>query len=281
MAHSAALSSQRIVIRQRLLSSAIGLPIVLILIWFGGWFFAAGLLFAAMWSVWELFGMARRAGYHVSYGIGFGGTAALLLTPALVGEQAAGGSYVSVVVLVAGLLYLVYRSGRSANPLPDSLLTLGGTYYLGLLFGYAVLLRALPEGRGWLVLLFLATFAADTSAFVVGRKWGKYRLAPAVSPSKTLEGAIGGLVAGIAVTLALTVLLPLPLGWWQALAIGFLITLAGQLGDLVESAIKRGFQAKDAGALLPGHGGILDRADSLLFAALMLYFAVRAVEYLP
>lgn len=281
MAHSAALSAQRIVIRQRLLSSAIGLPIVLALVWFGGWVFVAGMLFAAMWGVWELFGMARRAGFHVSYLIGFGGTAGLLLVPAFVGEQAAGGGYLSVVVLVAGLLYLVYRSGRSENPLAESLLTVGGTYYLGLLFGYAVLLRDLPDGRGWLVLLFLATFAADTGAYVVGRKWGKHRLAPAVSPSKTREGAVGGLVAGIAVTLALTFLLPLPLTWWQALVIGFLITLAGQLGDLAESALKRGLQAKDAGVLIPGHGGILDRADSLLFAALMLYFAVRALEYLP
>ncbi|HEX2173126.1 MAG TPA: phosphatidate cytidylyltransferase, partial [Dehalococcoidia bacterium] len=99
----------------------------------------------------------------------------------------------------------------------------------------------------------------------------------AVSPNKTLEGALGGLGAGMVTAAVLVWLLGLPFAWWQALLIGALVTVAGQIGDLAESALKRGLRAKDAGTLIPGHGGMLDRADSLLAAGVVLYFAVRTL----
>jgi phosphatidate cytidylyltransferase len=225
--------------------------------------------------------MGRRAGYAPSAIIVIGGTTLLTLAPlvpAAGGETA--GALTITVVLLAALAYLLHRADAGVaapSALADFLLTLGGTVYVGLLFGYLVALRMLPDGRGYLALLLLAIFAADTGAFVVGRRWGRRRLSPAISPNKTFEGALGGLAAGVLSALALVWLLGLPFAWWQSLLIGALVTLAGMLGDLAESALKRGLGAKDAGGLIPGHGGMLDRADSLLVAGVVLYFAVRTL----
>lgn len=274
-----AIGAQRPAVRQRLISAVVGLPILLSLVWFGGWYYVFGVLVCAVWSAVEVYLMGRRAGYSPSPVILVGGTAALTVAPFVPGLPADSVSLVLLtVVLVASLAYLVSRSEKGQTALHDFLLSLGGAAYLGLLFGYLVALRLLPDGRGWLVLLLLGTFASDTAAYVVGRAWGRHKLAPVVSPNKTREGAIGGLAIGTLANLALIALLGLPLGLGAAIVVGVLMNLAGQLGDLAESALKRGLQAKDAGGLIPGHGGMLDRADSLLVAGVMLYYTVRAFE---
>lgn len=266
----------------RLVSAVIGLPILLALIWFGGWFYAAGITVAALWAATELFLMARRAGFTPTWWIGLPGTAALTLSPLFADRAPVSlGSLALTLILIASLGQLVRRAGTSPRAFQEFLLTLSGTLYLGWLFSYLIWLRFLPEGRSLVALLLLATFAADTAAYGIGRRWGKRKLAPAVSPNKTWEGAIGGLTIGALAALALIWLLALPFAWWPGLWLGCLMILAGQLGDLAESAIKRGLQAKDAGALIPGHGGILDRADSLLLGAVVLYYTVRVLGMAP
>ena len=112
--------------------------------------------------------------------------------------------------------------------------------------------------------------------FFVGRRWGKRKLASSISPRKTWEGAIGGLLSGIAgafiVFAILNVFSPLPLSYWQLILLGFLVSLFAQLGDLVESLLKRNLGAGESGKLLPGHGGILDRFDSLILAGVVVYY---------
>ncbi len=154
--------------------------------------------------------------------------------------------------------------------------TLAGILYLGWLLSHLVALRGLDDGRNWVFLALFATFASDTAAFFVGRALGRHKLAPAISPGKTWEGTIAGFLGAIIVSLLFTLpsCLNLPLGYGQAILLGFLISLFGQIGDLVESSFKRNMGVKDSGSLLPGHGGFLDRIDSVVFAGVVVYYYV-------
>jgi len=146
-----------------------------------------------------------------------------------------------------------------------------GAGYAGGTLGLTSLLWERPGGADLLAFLMLVTWAGDTGAFYAGRALGRHPLAPAVSPKKTLEGAAGGLLlAGVTAVVAATWLLP-RLSPWTAGGAGLLLAVAGMAGDLCESALKRGAGVKDSGRLIPGHGGLLDRLDSLLFAGPVLY----------
>jgi phosphatidate cytidylyltransferase len=150
--------------------------------------------------------------------------------------------------------------------------TLAGILYLGWLLSHFVALRGFDDGRNWVFLALAATFASDTAAYFVGRALGRHKLAPKISPGKTWEGAIAGLLGAIIVSLPFT--LALPLSYWQAALLGFLVSLFGQLGDLGESLLKRNMGVKDSGSLLPGHGGFLDRIDSVVLAGVVVYYYV-------
>ncbi len=146
-----------------------------------------------------------------------------------------------------------------------------GTAWIALPLTLAVLLRQEERGREWLLTAVLLTFAVDTAAFFVGRATGRHKMAPSISPGKSWEGAIAGLVAGPLALWGLSELFDLDLLIWQSVALGLAVSVAAQLGDLAESMVKRAAGAKDAGGLIPGHGGVFDRLDSLLPSVAMLY----------
>jgi len=150
--------------------------------------------------------------------------------------------------------------------------TLGGVLYIGWLLSFLVALR-LDAGRDWLFLALFATFGSDTAAYFIGKAIGRHKLAPHISPGKTWEGAVAGLFGAVIISLLFTLNIPLglPLGYGQAIILGLLISVFGQLGDLVESLLKRNFGVKDSGNLMPGHGGLLDRLDSVVFAGVVVY----------
>jgi phosphatidate cytidylyltransferase len=154
--------------------------------------------------------------------------------------------------------------------------TIVGALYVGWMLSYWLNLRGLEDGRNWVCLAMLTTFANDTGAYFIGRARGKHKLAPAVSPAKTWEGAIGGLVSAILAAMVVAVILslisPFTIKYWQIILLGFLVSLFAQLGDLVESLLKRNMGVKESGNLLPGHGGILDRFDSLMFVGAVIYY---------
>ena len=144
------------------------------------------------------------------------------------------------------------------------------------LLGYMVAVRGLDDGRNWVYFTFFVTFASDTSAFFAGRALGRNKLAPDISPAKTREGAIGGVIGAVLVSLLFLLPTPLqlPFNWIHAIILGLLVSVFGQLGDLVESLLKRNAGVKDSGRLLPGHGGLLDRMDSVVFAGVVVYYYV-------
>ena len=149
---------------------------------------------------------------------------------------------------------------------------MGGILYVGLLLSYLVALR-LEAGREWLYLALFATFGSDTAAYFIGKTLGKHKLAPRISPGKTWEGAIAGLFGAVIISLLFTLSTPLqlPLSYGQAILLGILISVFGQTGDLVESLLKRSTGVKESGNLMPGHGGLLDRMDSVVFAGIVVY----------
>jgi phosphatidate cytidylyltransferase len=152
--------------------------------------------------------------------------------------------------------------------------TIAGILYVGWLLSYFVALRGLDNGRDWVFLALFTTFGCDTTAFFVGRAMGKHHLAPHISPGKTWEGAIAGVFGSIIVSLILVTLLSLPLGYGGAILLGLLVGVFGQLGDLAESLLKRNMGVKDSGTLIPGHGGFLDRMDSIVFTGIVVYYYV-------
>jgi len=147
-----------------------------------------------------------------------------------------------------------------------------GLAYIGLLGAHVILLRHLPEGSSWLIIVTAITAGSDSGAYFVGRAIGKHKLSPHISPNKTIEGALGGICAGLLGAVFFALLLLPAIHWFFLIFSTILVTCVGITGDLTESIIKRGTGTKDSGTVLAGHGGILDRVDSLLFAAPVLYY---------
>jgi len=173
------------------------------------------------------------------------------------------------------LIWLLWRVPRE-KAFTSWAWTIAGIIYIGWLLSHLVTIRGLDDGRNWVFLALFTTFASDTAAFFTGRALGRHKLAPQISPGKTWEGAIGGLFGAVLVSLFF--LLPTPvhlqLTWWQAIPLGLLVSIFGQLGDLVESLFKRNMGVKDASQLIPGHGGVLDRMDSVVFTCIVVYYYV-------
>ena len=179
---------------------------------------------------------------------------------------------VLTVLVGAVLLYQLAMQKNLAATLTDAAVSLLGIFYVGWLLGHLVLLRNLDQGEFLIFFLFLVTWAGDTGAYYIGKGFGRRRMAPQISPNKTVEGAIGGWLASILVAvLAQQWFLPL-ISVYDSLILGGLLGIAGQLGDLTESMFKRGALVKDSGYFLPGHGGVLDKLDSLIFTAPVFYY---------
>ena len=142
--------------------------------------------------------------------------------------------------------------------------------YVGIGFYYFIETR--NAGIEYIIFALLIVWTTDSGAYFIGRKLGKRKLWPEISPNKTVEGFIGGIVAAVVLAIVMQLIYPIASSWWMLIVISIIASIFGQLGDLVESAIKRHYGVKDSGKLLPGHGGILDRFDSLIFVLPLLHF---------
>lgn len=147
-----------------------------------------------------------------------------------------------------------------------------GMFYVGILGAHLILLRALPEGASWILIATAITASSDSGAYFVGKRFGRKKLCPNISPNKTLEGALGGLVCAVVVSVLFALIFLPSCNYVRLIAATVVLTCFGIAGDLTESIIKRGTGTKDSGNCLAGHGGILDRVDSLLFVAPVLYY---------
>ncbi len=256
-------------LRTRVLTAAVALPVLLAVLWLGPPYFTVLVGLASAAGHLEFYRLARLGGVAPFGLLGTAGGLGIVAATGL-GRPELAGAIIAAEALLAGFALAV--RGKTSGALADWAATLGGTVYCGLIFSYYIRLRSLPAGFQWGLVTFLVTFLVDTAAFFVGQRLGRRRLAPTVSPNKTLEGFIGGLVAGPLAAIALWALLGLPVRAESAAGFGFGLAVAGQVGDLAESAFKRSAGVKDSGRLFPGHGGLLDRVDSLAFNGVVAYY---------
>lgn len=260
-------------LRQRLLVAAVGLPLLALLLAVPERLFAIAVVVLLAYAAFELVHAAVPQA-ALTRSVSAAAAAALFLAAVRASGDAHLGWLLGVTaVTLALLLWARSRLGESAAGW-----WLGATLYAAVPGAHALLMRNLVDGREWLVVLFVVTFATDTGAYAVGRLLGRHLLAPSISPQKTFEGAAGGMIAGAAAGLGVPALLGLAPGLpWLAL-IALALPPAAMAGDLLESALKRRIGVKDMSRLLPGHGGLLDRIDSLLLVAPCLYWIVRWLE---
>lgn len=263
---------ERSQLRQRLLSAAVLIPILLVIIWFGPlWLFSLLIAAVALLGAIEFYRLATHGGWQPSVVLGVAFTL-FFIADAYFAEPRATEILIPTAVALP-LLWLLIRS-RGEKTLANWLWTVGGIFYIGWMLGHFIPLRELEQGRDWVILALFTVFAADSGAYLIGRAWGRHLVVPKISPGKTWEGTFAGLVAAIAAAVALNAILGLPISYWQVSLLGFLIAAVAFVGDLVESMLKRKAGVKDAGRLIPGHGGILDRLDSVVFTVVLVYYYV-------
>lgn len=178
------------------------------------------------------------------------------------------GGYLSLL----GLVFLVLAFYSSIDDVLSFLTSAGfGVFYISLCSGYLVLIRFMPDGASWLLLLTAITAGSDTGAYYAGRAFGRRKLCANISPGKTINGAVGGIAAAVIASVLLAILLLPDVNIFRLALAAAVLSVIGIAGDLTESIIKRGTGVKDSGTILGGHGGLLDRVDSLLLTAPLLY----------
>jgi phosphatidate cytidylyltransferase len=262
------------VLRTRILTAAATLPPLLAFVIFApAWAFSVLVGGCAAWGLYEVGAMGPVLSPGVLMALALvGGVPAIVML-----VWAPDGMFVLAAVAVAlmcGLLAQMNLHGDRAT-LPPTVLVIIGGLYVGALYPYLALLHNMAGGVKWLLLMLLVVMAGDSAAYLVGRRIGRHKLMPAVSPGKTVEGAAAYVASSVAAAWLLARLMGL--GWSAAATILFAVMLSvvAQVGDLAESAFKRLARVKDSGWLFPGHGGLLDRADSLVFAAVFTYYYSR------
>ncbi len=259
--------------RDRILTSLVAGPLLFILLWWGGrGLFGALVIAGSLLCLYEYFRIAFSGRTTVLiFGLVTGslpvvaavwaGTSAIIL-PSL-----------AFSLLLSGL-YFIFTFKKWETAAQNLFLFYAGAAYVGFCLAHIWLLRTLPNGKAWVLFLLLVIFSGDAAAYYVGRAVGKHKLRPDVSSGKTVEGAVGGLAANLLAGLIAWFLLFNHFEPRLLLPAAVIIGIVGQIGDLVESIVKRSFGVKDSGQILPGHGGVFDRVDAVMLAAPFLYWII-------
>ncbi|HEY0591482.1 MAG TPA: phosphatidate cytidylyltransferase [Thermoanaerobaculia bacterium] len=255
----------------RELTTIVAAPVVVAIIgWAPVWAYVALITVALSLALWEFIALGARKGYPVQQVISI--LLMLLLVWTFLDREISVEIGVFAILLAIPASY-VFAKSPLEEALPATAVCVLATLYVGMLGGALIRLRTDFEGVGPQLVFFLliTVWAADAGAYYVGRKFGKHRLSPRVSPKKSVEGLVGGVATSLlaAAVVHFTFFPELPL--LHAIGAAFILSIMGVIGDLAESMWKRSAAVKDSGALIPGHGGFLDRVDSILFTAPILY----------
>ena len=272
-------------LKNRIITAAWAIPLLGVIIWFGEPYFTVFIAIVGLLAAMEFYHLTKGAKAQPLTVFGIIWTILLIVvrntTLQSKIEPYIGADLLIPTIITAGMavsLFLLLIRKKKLGAFTDWAWTFAGILYIGWLLSYLVTLRGLADGRNWVFLAIFVTFGSDSAAYCIGKIMGKRKLAPTISPGKTWEGSIAGLVGAAAVSLLF--LLPTPvkltayLNWWQLIIIGLLVSVFGQLGDLIESLFKRNAGVKDSGNIFPGHGGMLDRMDSIVFAVVIVYYIV-------
>lgn len=292
---------------QRVAVAVVAIPVVLGLVYIGGWYVAVPLAGFAGWAAHEVYRFAREKQVEPIEWVGVLAAAAFVLLGAwrpAFRDFAASALGVVIAATVVAAIEAMRTRGPRGNPLSAASITVFGALYSGLSLAFVPLLLALPEARGWTIgaaevdpvaslyvvaLPLAATWVGDAAAYFAGTAWGKgrARLAPTISPNKSWVGFWANVAGGSAAAVAWLIVaggrLPgvAEAGTWPFAVIGALLGFVAVIGDLLESVFKREAGVKDSGTLFPGHGGVLDRIDSLVFTIPSAYGLLILLGYLP
>lgn len=267
-------------LKERLLVSFVLLPLGILSVVLGGWYFLAFISVFLLIAGWEYSKMMEKCGHRVFMPWVVATIFVLLVTRQLFGF-AHTDLVLGLVILGSITLYLVaYERGQERSA-TNFAVTLGGVFYIGWVGAYLISLRNLESGMWWLMVSVFPVIIADAGAYFIGRAFGRHRFSRRISPAKTVEGYIGGIVTGTGLITLLSLLFA---GWgspvetWQAAVAGFVISAVAPLGDLAESLFKREAGVKDSSNLIPGHGGFFDRVDSWLWAGIIGFYLVQLMQ---
>jgi len=261
-------------LRQRILTSIVIVPISIIAIWFGNPWFALIMAVIAVLGSLEFY---RLASLNKIEPLSYFGTAIiflLILCPFCPIPMIK--PLLMTLAVVISLIWFLFRSAIK-NAFNNWAWTMAGVLFIGWTLSYWIEIRELEQGLYWTFWALIIIAVNDICAFFIGRAIGKHALAPSISPKKTWEGALGGVITGTLASVIVGIVFPLHINYWQMIILGLLICVLAQFGDLVESVLKRNTDVKDSGKLLPGHGGILDRLDSFFLTGPVIFYCITYI----
>ena len=276
---------------QRSLTALVGIPVILAVAWLGSFWLTLLLLVVGAAAVRELYQMTPMgvgrlpvllgAAWVISFILGAHASSGRDNFLIISGGVIAAGSFITLLWFIA--YYRAWTPDIRRGYAIGFVYLMFGPVYLGFFLATAVVLREFTSegspdlGRSWLLFTLLVVFSVDTGAYFVGRSIGTHILAPNVSPNKTWEGSAGGFISAVGAALILGLVLGLEVSIWKQITIGAVVGVVSQWGDLIESKIKRIANLKDSGSIIPGHGGLLDRLDSILLAFPAVYYLLVTV----
>ena len=268
---------------QRVKAAFIFVPLILFFMFIGGWAFNAFIAILLTLAVLEYRQVCQKFGYDLPAPILLLGVSLFIIQRWFFVDQYLGLTLTTVIIMAAVTALVQYERGQTKAALNFTLL-LSGILYLGWVGTAFIALRALPYGRGWMLTALPSVWLADSGAYSIGRRWGKSKMTPHTSPNKSWEGfaaaVITGTVSGGLLLLLCRTINFLPAGTpvWQGALLGFVLSVLTPIGDFLISLFKRSANVKDTGGLIPGHGGILDRIDTWIWAALLGYYLVKIFQ---
>lgn len=263
-------------LRNRLIVAAIIVPVLVLFVVLGGWFFAIFVAIITGLATYELWQLFHNNGFRPALAL------MVFFTPmAVIMRQEVGfrfsDAFLALLILAAMFYHVLEQQRGGKNSAISFFITLGGPLYLGWLGGYAVSIRNLEDGMFWLLLVLIINSMADTGAYLVGRRFGRHKMFPNVSPLKSWEGyaagVLTGVLTGLGVAAILNIFTPAILPSHGVL-LGLVISVLAPMGDYGESMIKRCFNVKDSSNVLLDHGGFLDRIDSVIWAITIGYYLI-------
>ena len=266
-------------LRQRVLVTAVLLPIGLVMIYLGGIPFLLFITLLLSLAAWEYARLFQKGGFQPASVLAVAGTIAITLGRGLDGFESTPWILGSLVLLSMVYHLVDFERGRDQAG-TDFTITLSGPLYVGWLGAYLISLRDLPNGMAWFLVALPAVWAADSGAYFYGRKFGRHKLSPRLSPKKSWEGYIAGIITGTLIGMAFAAIASanLPSGAGitplRGAILGLVLAAVTPLGDLGESMIKRQVGVKDSSKLFPGHGGAFDRIDSWIWGAILSYYII-------
>lgn len=266
-------------IGKRILVSVIIIPLAVLAIHLGGWVYSAVIITLLVAAAWEYIKLLNIIKLQPAIPLVLGGVFLLSFSRAMFQFNYSSAVLTALLLAIAAYHIIQYERGDT-NPSGDFGASISVLLYIGFLGSFLISLRALPDGKWWTLLALPTVWIADSGAYLIGSAFGKHKLAAKTSPNKTWEGYLGELIFGVLGGIGLFLLYNrvfeagLEISLWEIAALSLIISALVPLGDLTESMIKRTAGEKDSGTLLPGHGGVFDRIDSLFWAAPIAYYLI-------